>query len=120
MSASDLQNEIMLELSRGSTRLWRFNVGSAWGGQIVQRSATRLILSPYYPIKLGPTGFSDLAGWSDGCLFTGVEVKWGRDRVRPEQQNFIDLVLANGGRAGVARSLEDARAIVEGRKNAPR
>ncbi len=116
MTASDLQAEIMLALSTGPhVRLWRFNSGSAWGGTIVRRSATHLTLSPYYPVKLGPTGYPDLSGWSvtDGvAVWSGVEVKFGRDRIRPAQQAFIDLVLASGGRAGVARSVEEARRII--------
>lgn len=113
MTASDLQAEIMLALSTGpDVRLWRFNSGSAWGGSIVKRTATHLTLSPYYPVKLGPTGYPDLSGWSAGGIWTGAEVKFGRDRVRPEQAAFIELALASGCRAGIARSVEDAERII--------
>jgi VRR-NUC domain-containing protein len=117
-SAADLIAAIQLAYSHGNTRLFRFNAGSAWGGKIVMRTADRLVLSPYYPVKLAPTGFPDIAGWTSGAngasgaLFVGIEAKWGRDRVRPEQQAFIDLILAHGGRAGVARSMEDAGTIL--------
>jgi hypothetical protein len=36
--------------------------------------------------------------------------------VRPAQQRFIDLVVSAGGRAGIARSVEDARLIITGRQ----
>jgi len=113
MTANDLTAQVMLELSRGDCRLWRLNAGVSWQGRIVERTASRLVLSPYYAVKLAPIGFSDLAGFSGpGCIFTGIEIKFGHDRVRPEQQSFIDMILEAGGRAGVARSVEDARGIV--------
>jgi hypothetical protein len=112
VTATDLQNEIVLTLSRGDTRLFRINAGSAWAGAIVRRTAAAITLSPYYPVRLGPTGYPDLSGWSAGAIYTAMEVKYGKDRVRTEQQSFIDLVLSAGGRAGVARSVEDARRIV--------
>ena len=124
MTASDLQAEIMLALSKGDTRVFRTNAGQAWAGKIVRRTAHSITLSPAYPIRLGPIGYSDLNGFSPlivrpedvgvrVAVATSIEVKWGRDRVRPEQAAFIELVLASGGRAGIARSIEDARAIVE-------
>ena len=41
-----------------------------------------------------------------------IEVKAERGRVTPEQQRFIDVVREAGGVAGVARSVDDARAIL--------
>jgi hypothetical protein len=62
-------------------------------------------------------GTLDLLGWSEpGCVFTAIDAKIGHDRLTAAQRGFMELVLACGGRAGEARSLEDARAIIEGRK----
>lgn len=60
-----------------------------------------------------PKGFSDLFGFrkSDGrAVF--IEVKTETGRIRPEQQNFINKMRLYGALAGVARSVQDARAII--------
>jgi hypothetical protein len=123
MTERDIQNDIQRELSRGRTRLLRINAGQAFQGRIVEQTPDRLILSPWYPIKLGATGISDLIGWTTrepgmpGQLlaqFVACEVKGPRTRITPEQIAFIDTVRRAGGRAGVARSVEDAKLIIEG------
>lgn len=61
-----------------------------------------------------PKGFSDLFGFrlSDGrAVF--IEVKNIMGRVRPEQQNFIEKMRSYGALAGIARSVEDARKIIQ-------
>ena len=61
-----------------------------------------------------PKGFSDLFGFrlSDGrAVF--IEIKNIMGRVRPEQQNFIEKMRSYGALAGVARSVEDARRIIQ-------
>lgn len=78
------------------------------------------------PIRAGlqPNGASDIIGWYSitvtpdmvGCkvaVFTAIEVKTQRGRVRPEQQNYIDAVRCAGGIAGVARSAEDAVLLLD-------
>jgi hypothetical protein len=124
----DIQNDIQRELSRGVTRLLRVNAGAAFQGRIVEQTPERLILSPWYPIKLGATGISDLIGWTQEyglhneigddvhiAVFTAVEVKGPRTRITPEQLAFIDTVRRSGGRAGIARSVEEARLIISGK-----
>ena len=62
-----------------------------------------------------PKGFSDLFGFrkSDGrAVF--IEAKTETGRIRPEQQNFINKMRLYGALAGVARSVQDARTIIEG------
>jgi hypothetical protein len=120
MTERDIQNEIQKELSRAETRLLRINSGSAWGGTIVERTAHRLVLSPYRPIKLAAEGVSDLIGWTTSprdliAHFVAIEVKGPRTRTTPEQIAFIDLVRRAGGRAGIARSVEEAELIIAGK-----
>jgi hypothetical protein len=130
MTERDIQNEIQKELSRGPTRLLRINAGQAWQGRVIEQTPERLILSPWYPIKLAAEGVSDLLGWttvsgapgsygdeSDGivtAIFSAIEVKGPKTRITPEQLAFIDLVRRAGGRAGIARSVEDAALILKG------
>lgn len=118
----DTQNDILRELSRGPTRLLRVNAGLAYQGRIIEQTPARLILSPWYPIKLAAEGVSDLIGWTTInessvariAVFTAIEVKGVRTRITAEQNNFIELVRRAGGRAGIARSVDEARAIIEG------
>lgn len=112
MSEADLYSSIPLAYSRGSTRLFRMNSGMAWSGTIVNRTPRLLTLRDYHPVKLGPTGMGDLIGWSGGGIFTSIECKSKARRPTREQINFIDLVRQQGGRAGIARSVEDAGIIL--------
>lgn len=125
MSESQLLADILLAHSRGPVRLWRQNAGRAWQGKIISQDRHRLVLSPYRAVKLGPEGLSDLGGGvsvtiteamvgQSVMIYAGVEGKMAKGRVSPEQRSFIDTVRSMGGRAGVARSVEDARLILIG------
>ena len=113
-SERDTQTSILLALSHGQTRLLRINAGVAWQGTVIERTEHRLVLARPYAIRLAAPGVSDLIGWTQG-RFVAIEVKASRGRVTDEQKAFIDLVRRSGGLAGVARSIDDARAILEGR-----
>ncbi len=115
-SERDTQTSILLELSHGPTRLLRINAGVAWQGTVIERTEHRLVLARPYAIRLAAPGVSDLIGWTEGGRFVAVEVKGPRGRVTAEQAAFLDLVRRSGGLAGVARSVEDAWAILEGRE----
>lgn len=127
MSEMNTLRSILLACSRGTTRLFRFNVGMAWTGRVEKPTrATQVTVFPgdvvirdARPFNSGLPGMSDLIGWTerDGqAVFTAVEVKSDRGRVTPEQQNFIDAVRSAGGIAGVARSVEDAQALLSERE----
>ena len=60
-------------------------------------------------------GGADLIGFSGRCAtFTAIEVKTSTGRVSPDQRNFIALVRSHGGLAGIARSVSDAKDIING------
>ena len=99
--------------SRGPTRLLRVNAGVAWQGRVLQHNRDLLVLENPRAIRLAAPGVSDLIGWTQG-RFVAIEVKASRGRVTDEQKAFIDLVRRSGGLAGVARSVEEATAILEG------
>jgi VRR-NUC domain len=125
VSESDLYAPILAEISHGPNRLFRQNSGLAWQGTVIERTQHRLILAHPRPLKMGAPGLSDLGGWSGMeineemigrmiAVYTGIEVKSRTGRATPEQLAFIDTVRRAGGRAGVARSVEEARKIIIG------
>ena len=66
-------------------------------------------------IRVGRRGLLDLVGMLKGGHYISIECKSESGRLTSEQQSTIELIRAHGGCAGVARSVEDAIAIVEGR-----
>lgn len=69
----------------------------------------------WYTYGLGADGASDLIGWKTEkgrAVFVAIEVKKPGEGPTEDQQTFIDNVIRMGGIAGVARSVEDALAIL--------
>ena len=115
MSASEteLQQRIRLALgTRPDLRLYRNNCGSLPDPRTGR------------PVQFGlARGSADLIGWrtititSDMvgrqvAVFTSIEVKTERGRVRPEQHAWLSTVQGAGGIAGIARSIQDANDLV--------
>jgi len=110
-SEQSIQQHIRLTCSTGSTRLFRNNTGT------LRDQHGR-------PVSFGLCkGSADLIGWttrtitlemvgSQVAVFTSIEVKAASGRLRPEQRQWLDAVQAAGGIAGVARSVDDARALL--------
>jgi hypothetical protein len=111
-SEQSIQQHIRLTCSKGSTRLFRNNVG-----RLPDPRSGRWV-----EFGVGGKGAGDLLGWrtvtitpdmvgQQVAVFTSIEVKTPTGRIRPEQQQWLDAVQAAGGIAGVARSVEDALRI---------
>ena len=111
MTHADLIAAIQIAYSRDNCRLLRANVGRGWTGKIIRQTHDAITLSPYRPFHGMHEGVLDLIGFQ-GATFVAIDVKTGRDRIRPAQQVFIDTVIAAGGRAGAVRTLEEARNII--------
>jgi hypothetical protein len=111
MTHADLLAAIQIAYSKGDCRLLRANVGQGWTGKIISQTHGRIVLSPYRPFHGMPEGVLDLIGFQ-GSTFVAIDVKVGKDRIRPAQQVFIDTVNTAGGRAGAARTLQDAANIL--------
>jgi len=106
-----IQQEIRLAISKGDCRVFRNNTGT------LRDQHGR-------PVQFGLCkGSADLIGWTTRTItpemvgqqvavFTSIEVKTATGRIRPEQQQWLDAVQAAGGIAGVARSVEDAEALL--------
>jgi len=104
---------IMLGLSTPGVRLFRNNCGA------LKDAEGRLIR-----YGVANPGGSDLIGWRSLtvtpdmvgqklAIFLAIEVKGERTRVTDYQRNFIGRVKADGGLAGVARTVEDALGIIK-------
>jgi len=106
-----IQQQIRIACSHGQTRLFRNNTGT------LRDQHGR-------PVQFGLCkGSADLIGWrtititpemvgQQVAVFASIEVKTATGRLRPEQQQWLDAVQAAGGIAGVARSVEDAEALL--------
>lgn len=102
MSEAEILNAIMLEFgSLPYLRIWRVNTVKAMS------KTGRMIQSV-------PIGSSDISGI---VLPLGrrleMEVKSSTGRVSAEQFAYIDMIKSMGGIAGVVRSVDDARLLIE-------
>jgi hypothetical protein len=62
--------------------------------------------------KYRPKGLPDLCGYTSDGRFLAIEFKTHKGVVSDDQSTFIKRVIAFGGRAGVARSIEDLENIL--------
>jgi len=112
VSEAAIQQQIRLALSRAGSVMHRNNVGAYRDdqGRVIRYG-------------VGNPGGSDLIGWTPvlithdmvgGMLgvFTAVEVKAPRGKPTEAQLNFIRQVQLGGGIAGIARSTQDALALL--------
>ena len=124
MKESPIMKRILLDCGHGDTRLFRANVGQAWAGVAIrQPNGVDVLVKNAYPVKFGHKGMSDLIGWRSVlvteamlgrklAVYTAIEAKSTTGRPSDDQRVFIDLVLAAGGMAGVAKSVDDAQEIL--------
>ena len=117
-SEQHIQQHIRLACSTGPVRLFRNNTG-------VLRDANGR------PVQFGLCkGSADLIGWTTRTItadmvghqvavFTSIEVKTPTGRLTPEQKQWLSAVEAAGGVAGVARSVQDAEALLRNATGTP-
>ena len=112
MTEKELQAKVLRELgSRPDVRIFRNQVGTyrLEDGRVITSGLCK--------------GSADLVGWQSVTItpemvgqqvavFLSVEVKGERTRVTPEQQNWAAFVKKCGGKAVIARSLEQAQQIL--------
>ena len=125
MTEADVQNSIRLKLSELGYYTERINVGS---GYLVPKELMDKIkrLCPQLNAELdrisyfstgAVKGRSDISAIKDGKI-AFLEIKNEKGRPTAEQLKFIEVMQTRYGcRAGVARSVSDALAIVEGANN---
>ena len=128
MSEHVTQQRILLAHGSGSVRLWRNNVGTGWAGQAAKVTPGNLravaqalrpgdvVIRQGRPLHAGLcVGSSDLIGYRqvDGLAqFVALEVKSPTGRATNEQSQFLEHIQVAGGLAGIARSVDDAAAIL--------
>lgn len=122
----DILALIHRRISSGSGRFFRNNVGTGWQGSKVVQQGGAVTLMGARPLHAGLcVGSSDLIGWVSVeitpdmvgrkvAVFSAIEAKAAGGRVSEDQQRFIDAVKAAGGLAGVARSEDEAAAVLRG------
>lgn len=122
--AARLTGQIREAASRVGARLFNTAVGKFWQGQVIGTTRDGIVtLKNARIVNVGITGQSDTIGWTPYtvtaddvgrtlAVFTAIEIKAGADRTSPEQLQFIHAVRRAGGYAGVARTVDDALAIV--------
>lgn len=110
-----LMHSIMLALSDAGCLVWRNNVGKAWHGVPLMRAGRQVTLAnaDLFPYGLC-VGSSDLIGIAPDGRFLAVEVKTAKGRISKEQVTFMTAVQQAGGIAGIARSTDEALALLRG------
>ena len=98
-SEHDIQNEIRLELSKQGYTVFRVNVGKV-----------KMHDGRWFDTGL-PKGFSDLMAIKNGQT-SFIEVKDAKGKPSQDQILFLKRMKEQGCKAGVARSVADALAIV--------
>lgn len=108
---------------------YRANVGQAWASNDIARLPDgSLLLRDPRPFSTGlPAGFSDLFGFVPVVItadmigqmfpmFIGIECKSSKGKAREAQERFVNVILTNGGRAGFARTVQEAVDIALGKR----
>lgn len=132
MSEADLMRRLQILASSLGARLFRQNSGVAWVGKverITRRCDVRVnpgdvVIRNARPFHAGFNGMADLGGWRRVTITPEMvgatiaqrleaEVKTDRGRATKEQLAWIEAVNNAGGRAGIVRSEDDIRALVE-------
>jgi len=103
MKETNILKLCLMALSQAGCLAWRNNTGALPDrqGRIVRYGLCN--------------GSSDIVGLAPDGIFFAVEVKTVTGKPTPEQLTFIAAIRRQGGRAGVARSPEEAVALALGR-----
>jgi hypothetical protein len=125
---SNISNACMIALSKVGATTFRNNVGLGWTGKALKQTKERMVkvypgdvlVKNARPLHAGLCkGSADLIGWmpvvitqemvgSTVAVFLAPEIKTATGIAATHQKNFIAAVLRHGGRAGIARSPEEA------------
>lgn len=106
-SESNILNDSLIALSKAGCKAFRNNTG-AWkdpNGRVVRYG---LAVGSADVICMTPRLITQEDVGTTIAQFTSVECKTATGRVSPKQIKWRDMVIAAGGRAGIARSAKEA------------
>jgi hypothetical protein len=121
MNHSNLVNTVLIEANKiNGVRLWSNPTGLGYTGTIVSRKRDggntyitiknpRIVKYGLCPGGCDTIGFCEVDGKP---VFTGIEIKTGKDIVRPKQKKFIDMLKNNGAIAGIVKSIDDLYKLI--------
>lgn len=124
MTPGEQVQQILIACSKAGARMFRMQVGLAWiGSRITKNADGSITIHDPRPLKSGTVGMSDTGGWTSVIITEDmvgtkiaqsawIEVKQGAGRLSKEQAAFIQAARLAGCRAGVARTVEEAVAIL--------
>lgn len=96
---ANLLNDCWIALSEAGCIAWRNNTGA-----LPDRTGSGRVIR----FGVGGKGGSDIIGMTPDGRFLAIEVKTATGRATPEQNMFIKAVNNHGGRAGIAKSAQEA------------
>lgn len=119
MNGNALTQHVRLALDKLKAISFRANVGMGWTSTSKPLRVTKpttvtlmpgdVVLRQARPFSTGlPTGFSDTFGFTESRMPFFLEIKAGKDRLRPEQRQFLEAMRQRGVIAAEVRSVEDA------------
>ena len=104
-NTAELTQAIILAASEAGHLLCRNNSG-------VARFKTHTVR---YGVGTLTGGGGDLIGLTKDGIFVSIEIKVGKDKQTPLQKTWEGWILMRGGYVGVARTVQDAIDICEGK-----
>ena len=108
-----LMREIQVALSQAGHRLVRVNAGRGWVGPTQRHNDGSVTIKHAQPFVGVPEGVSDLIGCACDGAFVAIEVKTAKGRPTERQTAYVEMIRSLGGRAGVARTVDEALAIAQ-------
>jgi hypothetical protein len=120
-----IQNKILIACNSQTARLWPNYRGKGWTGQFTRHGDGVLIKNArYIDFGLAGNGASDIIGFRQVTItpemvgqeiaqFVALEVKTATGRIKPTQENFLEVIKDFGGVSGIVRSVEDTVKILK-------
>ena len=100
--------------ARPDCKQWRNETAGAWVGKVKGRTNSgNVVLRGARMIQAGLcVGSADIVGLTNEGRFIAIEVKAGKDRLKPHQKRWLDLVESLGGLVIVATCVQDVTDVL--------
>lgn len=105
--------DILLD-AKENERLFRVNSGMGWTGKMIYKTKNTITLLNPRPFHGMPEGTPDMIGWESQIItpdriggiiavFKAIEIKTGKTKTTPEQNNFLNTLNKMGGIGEIRR-----------------